>query len=36
VRTPAGPAVDAFETRIREQLKAVPTMPATVIAERAR
>ena len=34
VRTPAGSAVDAFEPRIREQLKAVPTMPATVIAER--
>jgi transposase len=34
VRMPAGSAVDAFEPRIREQLKAVPTMPATVIAER--
>jgi transposase len=33
-RTPAGSAVDAFEARIREQLQAVPTMPATVIAER--
>ena len=33
-RTPAGSAVDAFEDAIREQLKAVPTMPATVIAER--
>jgi transposase len=34
VRKPAGSAVDAFEPRIREQLQAVPTMPATVIAER--
>jgi transposase len=34
VRTPVGSAVDEFEPRIREQLKAVPTMPATVIAER--
>ena len=34
VRTAAGSTVDAFEARIREQLKAVPTMPATVIAER--
>lgn len=34
VRRPAGPAVDEFEQRIREQLRAVPTMPATVIAER--
>lgn len=33
-RTPTGSAVDAFEPRIREQLRAVPTMPATVIAER--
>jgi transposase len=33
-RKPAGSAVDAFEPRIREQLQAVPTMPATVIAER--
>jgi transposase len=33
-RRPAGSAVDAFEDAIREQLKAVPTMPATVIAER--
>ncbi|WP_141819030.1 IS21 family transposase [Humibacillus xanthopallidus] len=33
-RTPAGSAVDAFEALIREQLQAVPTMPATVIAER--
>ncbi len=34
VRQPVGSAVDAFEPRIREQLQAVPTMPATVIAER--
>jgi transposase len=34
VRRPAGSAVDAFEKAIREQLRAVPTMPATVIAER--
>ena len=33
-RTPAGSRVDGFEPRIRELLKAVPTMPATVIAER--
>jgi transposase len=33
-RKPAGSAVDAFEDAIREQLAAVPTMPATVIAER--
>lgn len=33
-RRPAGSAVDAFERAIREQLLAVPTMPATVIAER--
>jgi len=33
-RKPAGSAVDAFEDAIREQLRAVPTMPATVIAER--
>jgi transposase len=33
-RKPAGSAVDAFEDAIREQLVAVPTMPATVIAER--
>jgi len=33
-RKPAGSAVDAFEDAIRAQLKAVPTMPATVIAER--
>ena len=34
VRKPTGSAVDAFELRIREQLRVVPTMPATVIAER--
>ena len=34
VRKPAGSTVDAFEQRIREQLTLVPTMPATVIAER--
>ncbi len=34
VRKPAGSAVDAFEDAIRVQLAAVPTMPATVIAER--
>lgn len=34
VRKPTGSAVDAFEPRIREQLQAFPTMPATVIAER--
>ena len=34
VRSSPGSAVDAFEPRIREQLRAVPTMPATVIAER--
>ncbi len=34
VRKPVGSAVDVFEPRIREQLQAVPTMPATVIAER--
>jgi len=33
-RAPAGSRVDAFESRIRELLRAVPTMPATVIAER--
>lgn len=33
-RRPAGSAVDVFEPAIREQLAAVPTMPATVIAER--
>jgi transposase len=33
-RAPAGSIVDAVEPRIRELLMAVPTMPATVIAER--
>src|SRR5437870_1177336 len=33
-RAPAGSIVDEVEPRIRELLKAVPTMPATVIAER--
>jgi transposase len=33
-RKRAGSAVDAAEPRIREQLRACPTMPATVIAER--
>lgn len=33
-RRPVGSAVDAFEQAIREQLLVVPTMPATVIAER--
>lgn len=33
-RKSAGSAVDAFEDAIREQLLLVPTMPATVLAER--
>ena len=33
-RRPVGSAVDGFEDAIREQLRVVPTMPATVIAER--
>jgi hypothetical protein len=33
-RTPAGSMVDGVEPRIRELLKAVPRMPATVIAVR--
>jgi transposase len=33
-RTPAGSIVDAVEPRIRELLRAYPTLPATVIAER--
>jgi len=33
-RKPAGSIVDVVEPRIRELLKAYPTMPATVIAER--
>ncbi len=34
VRPPNGSIVDAAEPRIRELLRAYPTMPATVIAER--
>lgn len=34
VRKPGGSVVDAAEPRIRELLRAYPTMPATVIAER--
>jgi transposase len=34
VRAPAGSVADGFEPRIRELLAAVPSMPATVIAER--
>lgn len=34
VRSAAGSAVDGFEPRIRQLLKDIPTMPATVIAER--
>jgi transposase len=34
VRTPVGSIVDAVERRIRELLKAYPTMLARVIAER--
>jgi transposase len=34
VRKPAGSIVDAVEPQIRELLRAYPTMPATVIAER--
>jgi transposase len=34
VRAPKGSLVDAVEPRIRELLRAYPTMPATVIAER--
>ena len=33
-RKPAGSAVDGFEDAIRAQLKEVPTMPATVIADQ--
>ncbi|MEX5237972.1 helix-turn-helix domain-containing protein, partial [Kocuria arenosa] len=33
-RAPVGSIVDAVEPQIRELLKAYPTMPATVIAER--
>ena len=35
-RKPVGSAVDAVEDAIRAQLKAVPTMPATVIAGTGR
>jgi len=34
VRAPQGSVADAFEPRIRELLRAFPSMPATVIAER--
>jgi transposase len=34
VRKPAGSIVDTAEPQIRELLRAYPTMPATVIAER--
>jgi transposase len=34
VRQPAGSIVDAVEPQIRELLRAYPTMPATVIAQR--
>ena len=34
VRRPSGSVVDVVEPRIRELLRACPTMPATVIAER--
>ena len=34
VRKPAGSIVDPVEPQIRELLRAYPTMPATVIAER--
>ena len=33
-RTPAGSIVDVVEPQVRELLRAYPTMPATVIAER--
>jgi transposase len=33
-RKPAGSTVDAFEDAIRAQLEVIPTMQATVIAER--
>jgi transposase len=35
VRKPIGAAADAFEDAIRAELKQVPTMPATVIAEQS-
>ena len=34
VRAPQGSVADAFEPRVRELLKAFPSMPSTVIAER--
>ena len=34
VRPPRGSVADGFEPRIRELLRAYPSMPATVIAER--
>jgi transposase len=34
LREPAGSLVDAYEPRVRELLRAFPTMPATVIADR--
>src|ERR1700748_2747742 len=34
VRAPQGAVADAFEPGIRELLRAFPSMPATVIAER--
>jgi transposase len=34
VRAPAGSVADAFEPRVRELLRAFPSMPSTVIAER--
>jgi transposase len=34
VRAPAGSVADAIEPRVRELLRAFPSMPATVIAER--
>ena len=34
VRAPSGSIVDAVEPRVRELLRAWPTMPVTVIAER--
>jgi transposase len=36
VRAATGSVADGFEPRIREMLRAVPDMPATVIAERIR
>ena len=35
-RAATGSVADGFEPRIREMLRAVPDMPATVIAERIR